>query len=49
MEQIVALVSHGQKRSIPVFFTRFEIDPSGKDMGVYARKRDLFCRSVISL
>jgi nicotinamidase-related amidase len=41
MEQIVALVSHGQKRSIPVFFTRFEIDPSGKDMGVYARKRDL--------
>ena len=41
MEQIVALVSHGQKRNIPVFFTRFEIDPSGKDMGVYARKRDL--------
>lgn len=41
MEQIVALVNHGQKRNIPVFFTRFEIDPSGKDMGVYALKRDL--------
>jgi nicotinamidase-related amidase len=39
--QIVSLVSHGQKHKIPVFFTRFEIAPSGVDMGVYARKRDL--------
>ena len=41
MANIVSLVSHGQKHKIPVFFTRFEIAPSGIDMGVYARKRDL--------
>jgi nicotinamidase-related amidase len=41
MANIVSLVSHGQMHKIPVFFTRFEISPSGIDMGVYARKRDL--------
>jgi len=41
MAQIVSLVRDGQTHKIPVFFTRFEVEPSGIDMGVYARKRDL--------
>lgn len=41
MAKIVEIVRHGQQRNIPVFFSRFEIDPSGNDMGVYALKRDL--------
>lgn len=41
VDQIVALVAHGQKHGVPVFFSRFEIAPDGSDMGVYARKRDL--------
>ena len=41
MAKIVEIVNHGQKHHIPVFFSRFEIDPSGHDMGVYALKRDL--------
>lgn len=41
MKQIVSLVNHGQSQQIPVFFTRFEIAPSGIDMGVYRLKRDL--------
>lgn len=41
MKQIVALVNLGQKHKVPVFFSRFEIAPSGVDMGVYALKRDL--------
>lgn len=41
MAHIISLVAHGQKHNIPVFFTRFEIAPSGVDMGVYQRKRDL--------
>ncbi|OWT59119.1 cysteine hydrolase family protein [Candidimonas nitroreducens] len=28
-------------RKVPCFFAAFELDPSGKDMGVYRRKRDL--------
>lgn len=39
--EIVALVADGQNHDVPVFFTRFEIAPDGRDMGVYARKRDL--------
>ena len=26
---------------VPSFFTRFELDPAGRDIGVYGRKRDL--------
>lgn len=38
---IAQLVSMAQARSVPCFFTRFELDPHGSDMGVYRRKRDL--------
>lgn len=41
MKQIVSLVSKGQAHQVPVFFTRFEIAPSGNDMGIYQLKRDL--------
>jgi len=41
VSHIVSLVQHAQKHQVPVFFTRFEISRDGRDMGVYARKRDL--------
>ena len=39
--QISLLVEQAQLVNIPCFFTLFEIDPNGSDMGVYRRKRDL--------
>ena len=39
--QIKRLVHCAQGSGVPCFFTRFELDPSGRDIGVYARKRDL--------
>ena len=41
MQQIKRLVQRAQACGVPCFFTRFELDPSGRDIGVYARKRDL--------
>ena len=44
----LAAIPHIQKvlraaraSGVPCFFAAFEVDPSGKDMGVYRRKRDL--------
>jgi nicotinamidase-related amidase len=41
LQQIKRLVQCAQGFGVPCFFTRFELDPSGRDIGVYARKRDL--------
>jgi nicotinamidase-related amidase len=38
---IARVVAAAQARSVPCFFTRVEVDPSGVDIGVYGRKRDL--------
>jgi nicotinamidase-related amidase len=38
---IAQLVGKAQAQGVPCFFTRFELDPKGSDMGVYRRKRDL--------
>lgn len=35
------LLAAGRSAGIPAFFTRFELDPAGQDIGVYGRKRDL--------
>lgn len=41
MRHIAQVVRTAQNSEVPCIFTRFEIDPSGIDMGVYRRKRDL--------
>ena len=41
MRHIAQVVQTAQQVEVPCIFTRFEIDPSGADMGVYRRKRDL--------
>lgn len=41
LRAIASLVSAAQAAGAPCFFTRFELDPSGADIGVYGRKRDL--------
>ena len=41
MRYIAQIVQTAQQVEVPCIFTRFEIDPSGADMGVYRRKRDL--------
>ena len=38
---IASVVGAAQAAGVPCFFTRYELDPSGTDMGVYRRKRDL--------
>ena len=38
---IQSIVTQAQKVGIPCFFTTFELDPRGSDIGVYGRKRDL--------
>ena len=38
---IQAVLREARAQHVPCFFAAFEIDPSGKDMGVYRRKRDL--------
>jgi nicotinamidase-related amidase len=35
------LVAQAQNLDIPVFFTLFELDPNGTDIGIYGRKREL--------
>ena len=39
--QIQRIVEQAQSVRVPCFFTTFELDPSGSDIGVYGRKRDL--------
>jgi maleamate amidohydrolase len=39
--QIARLVAAAQANAVPCFFTLFQLDPSGSDIGVYGRKRDL--------
>jgi nicotinamidase-related amidase len=38
---IARLVQAAQAQGVPCFFTRFELDPGGSDIGVYGLKRDL--------
>jgi maleamate amidohydrolase len=38
---IARVVRAAQARAVPCFFTRFELDPEGSDIGVYGLKRDL--------
>lgn len=39
--EIARIVRQAQAAGVPCFFTRFELDRGGSDMGVYRRKRDL--------
>lgn len=39
--EIAKVVSAAQAARVPCFFTQFELDRGGSDMGVYRRKRDL--------
>jgi maleamate amidohydrolase len=39
--EISRLVASAQRAKVPCFFSLFELDPQGRDIGVYARKRDL--------
>lgn len=39
--EIAKIVGAAHGAGVPCFFTRFELDPGGSDMGVYRRKRDL--------
>jgi maleamate amidohydrolase len=41
LRAVASLVGAAQATGTPCFFTRFELDPSGADIGVYGRKRDL--------
>lgn len=41
LQAIASLVGAAHAAGTPCFFTRFELDPSGVDIGVYGRKRDL--------
>ena len=40
-DRIVQLCNAARRAKAPVIFTRFALDPSGNDIGVYGRKRDL--------
>lgn len=39
--QIASVVQAAQGKGVPCFFTRFELEPDGSDIGVYGRKRVL--------
>jgi maleamate amidohydrolase len=41
LAQVARVVRAAQAAGTPCFFTRFELDPEGRDVGAYARKRDL--------
>lgn len=41
VDAIAAVVTAAQAAQVPCFFSRFELDREGTDMGVYRRKRDL--------
>ncbi len=41
MAAAARVIRAAQAVQVPCFFTRFELDPAGRDIGVYGRKRDL--------
>jgi nicotinamidase-related amidase len=41
LAEIASVVGCAQRSKIPCFFTRFEVERDGSDIGVYGRKRDL--------
>jgi maleamate amidohydrolase len=41
VEQIASVVQAAQANGVPCFFTRFELEADGSDIGVYGRKRAL--------
>jgi nicotinamidase-related amidase len=41
LAEIARIVRAAQVAHVPCFFTRFELDPEGRDIGVYGLKRDL--------
>ncbi len=41
LAEIANVVDCAQQSKIPCFFTRFEVERDGSDIGVYGRKRDL--------
>ena len=41
VQQIARVVGAAQSAKVPCFFSLFQLDPQGSDIGVYARKRDL--------
>jgi nicotinamidase-related amidase len=41
LEQTARLLAAARDCNLPVFYTRFELSPDGRDAGVYALKRDL--------
>lgn len=45
VDRIVALLAAARSAGAPVFLTRFALDRSGADAGVYALKRDFLLRS----
>jgi nicotinamidase-related amidase len=39
VDRIAAILDAARAGAVPVFLTRFALDPDGRDIGVYARKR----------
>jgi nicotinamidase-related amidase len=39
VDRIAAILEAARASAVPVFLTRFALDPEGRDIGVYARKR----------
>ncbi len=44
VDRIAEVLAAGRTAGIPVFMTRFALDPSGNDIGVYGKKRDFMQR-----
>jgi maleamate amidohydrolase len=44
VDRIAEILDAARAAAAPVFLTRFALDPSGSDMGVYSRKRTLLQR-----
>jgi nicotinamidase-related amidase len=44
VDRIAAILDTARAESVPVFLTRFALDPEGNDIGVYARKRTFLRR-----
>jgi maleamate amidohydrolase len=45
VDRIGSILQAAREAGAPVFLTRFALDPTGADVGVYARKRDFLHRS----
>lgn len=44
VDRIAEVLAAGRSAGVPVFLTRFALNPDGSDIGVYARKRDFLSR-----